>query len=498
VIEELVLEELRHGPVSGGKIIERLQASGAERLRGRFALVYGALANLRRAGKAEVLEEGEGEAIWGLPRAPARPPLPPGFPPTFALVTRNDLGAVDRGVTAMTKGLPPHLFEEIRRVVVADAERRAFHGEPIHRAISGALGDLGPSGPAVRAFLRRAAKGGEVRLVLRRRPRPGVLAPLLLTCGLLVAARLFVVGIYSVPSNSMAPALCAADEGGDARVLVNLLAWRFGSPRRGDVAVFVPEGGDERVVKRVMGLPRESVTIEGGDVHVDGVRLVKERALLDRVKVPLYSLGDLKAGVSPPLRRTWRWPDGRFQPGGEPTAEAVAVARVVARGVPFSATLTIDDGLASRHTVVLKTDVYGAGAAAAGAEIASGPDFLLKPGVPREIWATNCDHVFRVEIDGREVARAALARRGPAARVSLVTEGEGSLESVDIARDLHYVGRPGASPSPVRLGEDEYFLLGDNSESSKDSRYFGPVRRSALLGRVVAVAWPPSRMRLFR
>ena len=32
------------------------------------------------------------------------------------------------------------------------------------------------------------------------------------------------------------------------------------------------------------------------------------------------------------------------------------------------------------------------------------------------------------------------------------------------------------------LGDDEYFLVGDNREVSYDSRYFGPIKRSDILG----------------
>jgi len=50
------------------------------------------------------------------------------------------------------------------------------------------------------------------------------------------------------------------------------------------------------------------------------------------------------------------------------------------------------------------------------------------------------------------------------------------------------------SSAKVILKPDEYYVLGDNRRlgESMDSRFFGPVRRSDLLGGVSAVIWPPS------
>ncbi len=46
---------------------------------------------------------------------------------------------------------------------------------------------------------------------------------------------------------------------------------------------------------------------------------------------------------------------------------------------------------------------------------------------------------------------------------------------------------------PVKLGPDEYFMLGDNSERSADSRVWGVVPRKNLVGRAAVCWWPLSR-----
>ena len=40
---------------------------------------------------------------------------------------------------------------------------------------------------------------------------------------------------------------------------------------------------------------------------------------------------------------------------------------------------------------------------------------------------------------------------------------------------------------PLTLGEDEYFVLVDSREEGTDSRYFGPVKKSEMLGTVITV-----------
>ena len=50
----------------------------------------------------------------------------------------------------------------------------------------------------------------------------------------------------------------------------------------------------------------------------------------------------------------------------------------------------------------------------------------------------------------------------------------------------------------VHVPAGEYYVLGDNSMSSHDSRFWGFVPRKLLLGRAICIFWPITRWRILR
>ncbi|MCI8986252.1 MAG: signal peptidase I [Lachnospiraceae bacterium] len=58
-------------------------------------------------------------------------------------------------------------------------------------------------------------------------------------------------------------------------ILVNRVIYKLSTPKRGDVIVFLPNGNQNShlYVKRVVGLPGETVQIRDGSVYIDGVFL---------------------------------------------------------------------------------------------------------------------------------------------------------------------------------------------------------------------------------
>lgn len=47
------------------------------------------------------------------------------------------------------------------------------------------------------------------------------------------------------------------------------------------------------------------------------------------------------------------------------------------------------------------------------------------------------------------------------------------------------------------IGDDEYFLMGDNRSESLDSRVFGPIQRKSIVGKVFFRGWPLNRIGIF-
>ena len=89
--------------------------------------------------------------------------------------------------------------------------------------------------------------------------------------GMLLAAALtmFVTQGFCVSGECMEPHLYTGE-----RVLANKLAYHLGAPGRGEIVIFhYPKDPREIYVKRVIGLPGETVSMQAGRIYVDGQAL---------------------------------------------------------------------------------------------------------------------------------------------------------------------------------------------------------------------------------
>ena len=74
-----------------------------------------------------------------------------------------------------------------------------------------------------------------------------------------------VFAVTKIEGSSMQPTLQDHQ-----RVYLNRLAYTLGEPERGDIVVFPAPHDSKDYIKRVIGLPGDSVEIKGGQLYVNG------------------------------------------------------------------------------------------------------------------------------------------------------------------------------------------------------------------------------------
>lgn len=108
---------------------------------------------------------------------------------------------------------------------------------------------------------------------------------LLIAVVIAVVLKFFIIDSCKILSGSMIPTLNVDD-----RILVSKISTHFKEPKRGDIIIFQPpEEVDEGVdfIKRVIGLPGETVEVKDGYVYING-KAIKEDYLAEQ---PNYTFG---------------------------------------------------------------------------------------------------------------------------------------------------------------------------------------------------------------
>jgi signal peptidase I len=101
--------------------------------------------------------------------------------------------------------------------------------------------------------------------------------------------------------------------------------------------------------------------------------------------------------------------------------------------------------------------------------------------------------VFRSVVDDKDYVKRCVGLPGETLEVrrgDIYVNGKlVILPGVNVQRDYDYM-------DPVKIPADSYFMMGDNRGSSSDSRYWGFVPDSHLLGKAWFTFWPLSRMQV--
>ncbi|WP_205678764.1 signal peptidase I [Aquisphaera insulae] len=367
----------------------------------------------------------------------------------------------------------------------------------------------------------------------------------------------------------------AAVECNGDRVLVQKFLFDFRSPRRWEVAVFhFPGDPTQAYVKRVVGLPGESVQVRGGDVYIDGRIARKTPAELQAMQILVHDgrfVPDdsdrfprwdyLRGWPRRPLPTGWRregtafvhepvsripgvyepedwlqyhhWDPvlGRYGPvrdhyaynGGDLGADNTIPDLALDASLELGADV---DSLSVRlrsggDRFVVRLPVNEAGESRTPVQVArNGRRVTIRSVVdpfqgagpapwPRTVRleASVVDHRLRVAIDGQPLFEPIDyddPTSGPPPDESPVAigvrGGRVAVRDLKLYRDVYYTSTLGGIPrhphgvtEPWTLGPDDYFVLGDNSPVSSDSRFWGGspvVPRSMFLGKPFLVHLP--------
>ena len=374
-------------------------------------------------------------------------------------------------------------------------------------------------------------------------------------------------GFYQKTGGSMPVA------GGD-RILVLKCIYQFFEPRRWDVVVFKnPLEPSINYIKRLVGLPKETVEIIDGDIYINGLIARKPPRVQQELWMPVYD-NDYQP-VLPSQGQfnghPWQCPltntagsDWQIDPA-DPTrfrldagdGDVHTMTYRTDIGNDFRATYAYDDvrtyrfmpycsDLMVRFCVTTgRTDgliginlgKYGRtyrgrvdfSGRMAITEVSDGTESPLdsmamppiQTGRPIKVQFANVDHRLTLQV-GRTKLSYDLGRgpddAGPRKtdiepQVGIFGSGRIVLSHVAIFRDIHYTSTKYGEGSdrgrategnPLVLGEDEFFVLGDNSPNSEDGRWWsspgkgnngktyraGIVPRDYLVGKAVFVYWP--------
>ncbi len=361
-----------------------------------------------------------------------------------------------------------------------------------------------------------------------------------------VLTRSFVGDVYHVDSGSMAPALWG-EEGDGEWVFVR---YDTAPPARQEVIVVQRNGDDAPIVKRVVGLPGESIQVSHGDVLVRGQRLASDEPrppwilVYDQAREPLEErfpvapaqaaqwtlardAAELDAREVPrdanlgllflhdPLTDEYLGPNGERVRGTSPVNDARIECEITCRDAGSQLRVGLNEQGDTFQALVRPLEGGEAEIAITRRNAAQGLTTLASARVrlaldePRHLAFENRDNVVRLELEGAPplVAGYRENERHPADRLQEGgsygyrawfggEEGRFTFRRVRVLRDIAYTERGTFGiGAPLALGPDEWFVLGDRSNQSRDSREWGPVHAREIVGRPVWVVWPPSRWR---
>jgi signal peptidase I len=285
--------------------------------------------------------------------------------------------------------------------------------------------------------------------------------------------------------------------------VIDRTAWGWREPRRWEPVVFRSPDDGELTVKRVVGLPGETIQLRAGDVWVDGVVATKSLAEMRNLRQLIHEESQDVRCWRASDESACRWHSGGWHIAARDGAEH-GLAYEHREGAAVTNDLAYNAGLSRRvfpvRDFALSVKIRSPGDWHMTLGFDNGGDPLLwslEETGNRLLEMFAFDRRVAIFLDGRLVTESTLdaeAVTKPTARPFYlgVLHSYVELRELRIYSDIYHaseteqLGSPVPMP-PVKLGVTEIYVLGDNEAVSVDSRRWGPVPLRLLVGKPLGV-----------
>ena len=284
------------------------------------------------------------------------------------------------------------------------------------------------------------------------------------------------------------------------RLIVDRTAYQFRQPRRWEVVVFHSPADNQLTIKRVVGLPGETMELRDGDLRINNQVATKSLAEMRGLRQLVHEETNTEQRWH---GTNWRWNHSAWQitttdnqwhwlryrhSRQEPITNDMAYNAATTRRVFPVRDLCLSAKVRVRKQgdLALRFD--------------NGSDHFSWQGeLSRDVLLEffSFDRRCQVFLDGRLVASKILDSNNKTTETSspLAIGAKNidlTLSDLRISHDLYHVslseeGGLAAPMTPITLSDHEFYVLGDNAAVSLDSRHWGPIPLRFLVGKPLAV-----------